>query len=136
MLTELIQRHRPLDAKALSIVDTEVAQSFHGGFVFYKLGDGHFTQQLRDLIDTWKGRRLLDGSAGLPVGDLDALVELAVGVSQLAAASARILSLDLNPVVVHARGEGISVLDALIVTAGDQTGGTTPPVKQATGTTS
>lgn len=72
--------------------------------------------QLLDLLATWKGRRLLDGSAGLPAGDIDALVDLAVNVSRFAAAADNVRSLDLNPVIVHPRGQGVSVADALIET--------------------
>ena len=72
--------------------------------------------QILDLLDTWKGKRLLDGSAGSPPADIDALVDLAVLVSRFAAAADAVTSLDLNPVIVHARGQGVSVVDALIVT--------------------
>ncbi|MDH3451879.1 MAG: hypothetical protein OEN20_05615, partial [Gammaproteobacteria bacterium] len=54
-----------------------------------------------------------------------ALVDLAVRISQFAAAAGQVASLDLNPVVVHPRGEGVSVLDALIVTGEQQTGDAT-----------
>lgn len=72
--------------------------------------------QILDLMDAWKGKRLLDGSAGSPPADIDALVDLAALVSRFAAAADAVTSLDLNPVIVHARGQGVSVVDALIVT--------------------
>lgn len=72
---------------------------------------------IRELLTDWKGYRLLDGSTGMPAADVDALVALAADISRLAAASKRIASLDLNPVIVHPRGQGVSVVDALIVTA-------------------
>jgi len=72
--------------------------------------------QLLDLLDDWKGKRLLDGSAGMPAADIDALLNLTVMVSRFAAAAGNISSLDLNPVIVHARGRGVSVVDALIIT--------------------
>ena len=72
--------------------------------------------QLLDLIESWKGKRLLDGSAGMPAADIDALVDLTVMVSRFAAAAENVSSLDLNPVIVHPRGRGVSVVDALIVT--------------------
>ena len=70
-----------------------------------------------DLLAGWKGFRLLDGSAGTRPADADALVTLAVEVSRFAAAAPEVASLDLNPVIVHPRGRGVSVVDALIVTA-------------------
>jgi acetyltransferase len=71
--------------------------------------------RVRDLLANWKGMRLLDGRAGMPVADTEALIELAVRVSCFAAASDAVSSLDLNPVIVHPRGRGVSVVDALIV---------------------
>jgi len=73
-------------------------------------------QQILDLLDGWKGKRLLDGSAGAPAADIEALADLTVQVSRFAAAADNVASLDLNPVIVHARGRGVSVVDALIVT--------------------
>lgn len=79
--------------------------------------------QVLDLLNEWKGKRLLDASAGMPGADVDALVDLAVLVSRFAAAADSVSSLDLNPVIVHTIGQGVSVVDALIVTkAGDATG--------------
>jgi hypothetical protein len=72
--------------------------------------------ELLALIDDWKGKRLLDGSAGMPAADIDALVDLTVMVSRFAAAAGNVSSLDLNPVIVHGPGHGVSVVDALIVT--------------------
>ena len=72
--------------------------------------------QLLDLLDEWKGIRLLDGRGAAPAADVEALAELAVRVSRFAAAAANLSSLDLNPVIVHPRGHGVSVVDALIVT--------------------
>jgi hypothetical protein len=47
---------------------------------------------------------------------VDALVDLLVAVSRFAADHAdSIAEVDLNPVIVHPRGEGVSVVDALIV---------------------
>ncbi|GMQ76854.1 MAG: acetate--CoA ligase family protein [Gammaproteobacteria bacterium] len=76
--------------------------------------------QLLALLDDWKGKRLLDGSAGLAVADIDALIDLAVMVSRFAACADSVSALDLNPVVVHPRGMGVSVVDALIITHDEQ----------------
>ena len=71
------------------------------------------------LIASLTGAALLAGARGRPPADVDALADLMVAVSRFAAAHAgRIESLDLNPVIVHARGEGLTVADALIVTRG------------------
>ena len=77
-------------------------------------------RMLREL----RGRRLLDGVRGAPPGDVDALIGLLVAVSELAAAAGDALeALDLNPVIVHPRGEGVSVVDAgIVVRAGPSPG--------------
>ena len=54
----------------------------------------------------------------LESADLKALAGLVVGLSELALDHAdQILEIDLNPVILHDRGAGLSVVDALIVTA-------------------
>ncbi len=53
---------------------------------------------------------------GSPPADTEALVELIVRLSQFAADHAdEIAEIDLNPVIVHAKGQGVSIVDALIV---------------------
>ena len=77
-------------------------------------------RMLREL----RGRRILDGVRGAPPADVDALIGLLVAVSELAAAAGDALeALDLNPVIVHPRGEGVSVVDAgIVVRAGPSPG--------------
>jgi acyl-CoA synthetase (NDP forming) len=70
----------------------------------------------RELLARLKGAALLEAHRGAPPADVDALVELMVRLGQLAADHAEtIAEIDLNPVLVHARGKGVSVVDALIV---------------------
>ena len=74
--------------------------------------------EAREMLRGLRGRRLLDGVRGAPPADTDALVRLLVVVSELAAeAGGALEALDLNPVIVHPRGQGVSVADAGIVTA-------------------
>ena len=48
--------------------------------------------------------------------DREALVGLMVALAEFAAAADDALAeLDLNPVIVHPRGEGVTVADALII---------------------
>jgi acyl-CoA synthetase (NDP forming) len=73
-------------------------------------------EDARDLLGRLRGAPLLDGVRGAPPSDVDALVDLLVAVSRFAADHAdSIAEIDLNPVIVHPRGEGVSVVDALIV---------------------
>ena len=73
--------------------------------------------EARRMLRGLRGRRLLEGVRGAPPADTDALVVLLVAVSGFAAAAGDALeALDLNPVIVHPRGQGVSVADAGIVT--------------------
>jgi acetate---CoA ligase (ADP-forming) len=68
------------------------------------------------LLSELKGAALLDGVRGAKPADKAALVELMVALSRFAADHAdQIAEIDLNPVIVHETGEGLSVVDALIV---------------------
>ena len=70
----------------------------------------------RELIGRFKGARVLGTYRNMPAADVAALVDLMVRLSQFAADhAAEIESIDLNPVIVHAQGDGLSVVDALIV---------------------
>ena len=70
----------------------------------------------RRLLDRLAARALLDGVRGAPPADVDALVELACRLSRFAHVHAdRVEEIDLNPVVVHPRGAGVTIADALIV---------------------
>ena len=69
-----------------------------------------------ELLGRLKGAALLEAHRGASAADVDALVELIVRLSQFAADHAdTVAEIDLNPVIVHERGKGVSVVDALIV---------------------
>ncbi len=58
---------------------------------------------------------LVDGVRGEPALDVDALAAVAIGVGRMVrAAQGKIASVDLNPVMVGAVGEGALVVDALV----------------------
>ncbi|MDX1483527.1 MAG: acetate--CoA ligase family protein [Alphaproteobacteria bacterium] len=76
--------------------------------------------QLRRL----KAKALLDGFRGAPPADRDALIDAMVKLSRFAAANAEtIAAIDLNPVMVLPRGQGVRIVDALIVPQGAAAGG-------------
>jgi acetate---CoA ligase (ADP-forming) len=70
------------------------------------------------LIGRLKTAPILHGVRGQPPADVEALAHLVSSVADLARAEASIDQLDLNPVFVYPRGEGVMAVDALIV-AGD-----------------
>jgi acetate---CoA ligase (ADP-forming) len=73
----------------------------------------------RSLIESLTGWPVLQGVRGAGPADVDALVELIVRISHLAADHADVIAeIDLNPVIVHPEGGGVSVADALIVCDG------------------
>ena len=68
------------------------------------------------LLGELKGAALLDGVRGAPPADKAALARLMVTLSRFAADHAdRIEEIDLNPVIVHPKGQGLTIVDALIV---------------------
>ncbi|HVH78915.1 MAG TPA: acetate--CoA ligase family protein, partial [Stellaceae bacterium] len=74
------------------------------------------TEDALALIDEVKGAALLGGVRGAKPADKQALAELMVALSCFAADHAeQIAEIDLNPVIVHEAGQGLSVVDALIV---------------------
>jgi acetyltransferase len=68
------------------------------------------------LLRSLKGARILDGVRASPASDIGALVDLMVELSHFAADHVDVIAeIDLNPVIVHREGKGVSVVDALIV---------------------
>jgi hypothetical protein len=68
------------------------------------------------LLDELRGAALLDGVRGAKPSDREALIDLIFALSRFAADHAdAVAEIDLNPVIVHPEGEGLTVVDALIV---------------------
>jgi acetate---CoA ligase (ADP-forming) len=73
-------------------------------------------EEALELIGQLRGAALLDGVRGAPPADKAALAALMVVLSRFAADHADLVAeIDLNPVIVHPAGEGVTVVDALIV---------------------
>ena len=74
-------------------------------------------EQALALLGELKGAALLDSVRGAPPADRAALVQLMAQLSHFAADHADLIDeIDLNPVIVHPEGQGLTVVDALIVT--------------------
>ncbi|HYM35816.1 MAG TPA: acetate--CoA ligase family protein [Steroidobacteraceae bacterium] len=70
-----------------------------------------------ELLDRLKSRALLSGVRGASAADIPALADLIVRLSTLAfELSDEIEELELNPVIVHEAGQGISIVDVLAIT--------------------
>jgi acetate---CoA ligase (ADP-forming) len=73
-------------------------------------------QEALAVLDGLKGAALLKGVRGAPPADRAALAELMATLSRFAADHADLIDeIDLNPVIVHPQGQGLTVVDALIV---------------------
>lgn len=69
-----------------------------------------------EMIRSLKVYKLLTGYRGSKPCDIDALADLMVRLSQFAAENKDVVKeLDLNPVIVYPEGEGLSVVDALLI---------------------
>ena len=69
-----------------------------------------------DLLGKLTGARILDGVRGMPASDIGSLIDVMVRLSHFADDHAdTIAEIDLNPVIVHCEGKGVSVVDALII---------------------
>ena len=93
-----------------------------GGIHVEILGDVVFSpvpigrDQALSLLGDLKGATVLDGVRGAPPADRAALAELIAVLSRFAADHAELIEeIDLNPVIVHPHGQGLTVVDALIV---------------------
>lgn len=70
---------------------------------------------VRSALGALKIAKLLDGFRGKPRGDIDALVEVVLGVARYASAQLSTLQeIDVNPVIVRPLGKGAVAVDALI----------------------
>jgi acetate---CoA ligase (ADP-forming) len=72
--------------------------------------------EIETEIRRLKGAKLFDGLRGQPARDVEALVKIVSRLASLICARPEIREIDLNPVVVFARGAGALPVDALIIT--------------------
>jgi acyl-CoA synthetase (NDP forming) len=60
--------------------------------------------------------KLLRGFRGAPAVDVEAVADVVSTVGQLMMTVPEITEIDINPLFAHGRGEGVTAVDALIVT--------------------
>ncbi len=69
----------------------------------------------REMVEEIKGYPVLAGARGKPAADVDALVDALVKLSALAVdLKDHIAELDINPLIVMPKGQGVKAADALI----------------------
>jgi acyl-CoA synthetase (NDP forming) len=72
-------------------------------------------RQARDMLQRLRGFPLLAGVRGKPPADVDALVNAMVALSRLSLSLGDQLSgLDINPLIVFPKGDGVMAVDALV----------------------
>jgi len=78
--------------------------------------------ELEQAIDGLKLARLLDGYRGRPRADRGALLDMVAAIAETAQKEqARLMELDVNPIIVMPEGQGAVAVDALIRLAADET---------------
>ena len=71
-------------------------------------------REAQDMLQELKAYPLLLGARGKGPADMDALVEVICRVASLLKACPDISEMDLNPVIVHPAGQGVSIVDARV----------------------
>jgi succinyl-CoA synthetase beta subunit len=71
---------------------------------------------IREALGKLHAARLLAGVRGAPPADVDAVVRVVMAIDRLMRSVPEVTEIDVNPLMVHAEGEGATALDALIVT--------------------
>jgi len=141
MLLDNARKHRPdatiqgvlvgpMAKKGVEIIIGTMTDNTFGPMIMVGLG-GITTELFRDviyrpapvsakeasaMIESLKAAPLLKGFRGAARADVAALSQLISQVSVLAARYARAISeIELNPVLVHGEGQGVTIVDALVV---------------------
>lgn len=75
-------------------------------------------EEVREQLRAIRSFPLLQGVRGEQTADLEAVEDIVLRVSQLVSDFPEIVEMDINPLVVYNRGEGVIVLDARIILQG------------------
>jgi acyl-CoA synthetase (NDP forming) len=91
-----------------------------GGYLVELLDDFVFRvlpltdRDAAEMIRSTRIYRLLKGYRGSPAADINAIEKLLLQLGELAEAVPQIAEIDLNPVIVHPKGEGVTLIDARV----------------------
>ena len=72
--------------------------------------------QILEALRKLRSAKLLNGVRGAPPVDIDAVVQAVMAIGRLMQAVPALTEIDVNPLMAHAKGQGATALDALIVT--------------------
>jgi len=70
---------------------------------------------IREALGRLRSAKLLAGVRGAPPADVDAVVRAVRAIDRLMQTVPELTEVDVNPLMVHAKGQGATALDALIV---------------------
>ena len=73
--------------------------------------------QVLEALHRLRSAKLFKGVRGAPPADVDAAADAVVALGRLMAAVPALTEIDVNPLMVHGKGQGVTALDALIVTS-------------------
>ena len=73
-------------------------------------------RQIMDALRGLRSAKLLSGFRGAPPVDVEAVAKAVMAIGRLMRTQPDIVEIDVNPLMVHAKGQGATALDALIVT--------------------
>ncbi|HQM43075.1 MAG TPA: acetate--CoA ligase family protein, partial [Smithellaceae bacterium] len=71
-------------------------------------------REAKEMLQELKAYPLLQGARGEKRADINALVDVICRVAFMMTAEAGIGQIDLNPVIVHPQGQGVSIVDARV----------------------
>jgi acyl-CoA synthetase (NDP forming) len=71
--------------------------------------------QVVEALHKLRSAKLLTGFRGAPPVDVDAVAKAVLAIGRLMQTVPAIVEIDVNPLMVHAKGQGATALDALIV---------------------
>lgn len=74
------------------------------------------TPTAHEMINEVKGLATVRGYRNLPLGDLEALAQAIVNISNLATTAPEVIEAEANPLQIHQNGAGVLALDALVRT--------------------
>jgi hypothetical protein len=80
------------------------------------LPGGAGEELIRDALSKLRSAKLLAGVRGAPPADVDAIVQVVRAIGRIMQTMPEVTEIDVNPLMVHAKGQGATALDALIVT--------------------
>jgi acyl-CoA synthetase (NDP forming) len=72
-------------------------------------------EQIFEALRKLRSAKLLDGVRGAPPADIDAVAQTVMAIGRLMRTMPELIEIDVNPLMVHAKGQGATALDALIV---------------------